>query len=444
MELKIPVFVPEEYLNQNPQFNALLHSLGEKCLTQDGTSQSIAKQLSQTQLQYDVVKQSYIQNSLILETVQEMTREQQNITSRDLRHKDCLSRLSKLLQVAQAQQVLEQVVANSSNTLSKCTFMNTSPEWLQEINDVQSIHADNMDDGSIQQYIIPEIEERLQSKLEAIVGFYEPSQVANNMFHLNDVEQKLYNHIESPSHRSFVSTSQHSNTFLQNSPAAALRREKQLLSEHKKYIQKQTLRVQKQNFKYHQKVWQSLTVITEMVEEFKLSYFAEFDKLTLDWIRQRILTMQKKLHTLKYQYLNLAFNQSSIPILKRMKDVLDNEQNTLQSQLSQVAYELEEYSKVGIGFDQLVEEYSSVLKRIEEKKWQLEELQQHNTENQNDEYIPQPITTTPVRSAKKPVNQVFSAPERHKVTNTYDQELRALLDDDDPYSQLSSGKHFHY
>lgn len=63
--------------------------------------------------------------------------------------------------------------------------------------------------------------------------------------------------------------------------------------------------------------------------------------------------------------------------------LVDAEQEETK-ELQRASHALQVYQSVGMGFDQLVKEYTFLLREIDNKKWALSELRQSNNQEDDD------------------------------------------------------------
>ena len=61
-----------------------------------------------------------------------------------------------------------------------------------------------------------------------------------------------------------------------------------------------------------------------------------------------------------------------------MHKILAANYNNLESQNNQLNAEIKKYSTLGDDFEKLVEEFSVIQKKINEKKWEIEQLHNPN------------------------------------------------------------------
>lgn len=77
---------------------------------------------------------------------------------------------------------------------------------------------------------------------------------------------------------------------------------------------------------------------------------------------------------MKNQYLTETYTAETVPALKKIRGYLETACRQALDEYENSLKKLQEYESIGLGFDDLVNEYASILNEIKEKTWALNEL----------------------------------------------------------------------
>jgi hypothetical protein len=98
---------------------------------------------------------------------------------------------------------------------------------------------------------------------------------------------------------------------------------------------------------------------------------------------------------LQLQLMNSIYTTESVPALQNIRHHLDQRIEELKHSYEETTQRLEKYRQLGQGFEILVQTYTHLLKRIEEKRWALQQLQHvHNDEKTHSSDDSLPIVTS--------------------------------------------------
>ena len=78
---------------------------------------------------------------------------------------------------------------------------------------------------------------------------------------------------------------------------------------------------------------------------------------------------------LKYQFLSETYTQLTVPALSKIKGHLLADRQKIQAEYEAASKRVKQYRCVGSGFEELVKEYTNIMKEVQNKEWALQELQ---------------------------------------------------------------------
>lgn len=142
---------------------------------------------------------------------------------------------------------------------------------------------------------------------------------------------------------------------------------------------------------------QSLSIISEILKSYKYEQTVYYDVKVCESLEKRCQTMNAKLEMLHHSLIRETYSQEAVIALKKIRFVktplsfffslplilfLFVRELTDASLLEAIALNntlrqrLGEYERVGLGFADIVAEYTKLLQEIEDKKWALQEISQ--------------------------------------------------------------------
>nr|CAG4715153.1 unnamed protein product [Naegleria fowleri] len=344
--------IPQEVMNENPQFCKLLSIISEHISPETGIRTEEEKELKRLESLLEREKQKYFQNLIILDTVKDMIEDEIEYRYDHPKLYNCLCQLDAKLLQSEVEQSL-----NISDT----------PHHLEEpVNiygiDPQSSNSNKSDDSNfandIQQLVIPELERRLEMMYEDLVQFYQPFPNQHTSIFVSDTTNSQTNQEKTLTHL----VKCHLNEIAQEKENILA--DKQKLHQ---YI-----------FAYFSKMNQYLHILCTLLDNYKFGSFRQYDESTISWLVERTEAMKLKLTSIKYEYLVSTYNKQTVPILHQMYKALDSTFEQLQTQSNHMDAEIKKYSSLGDEFEKLVEEFGMILTKIHEKKWEIEQLQNPN------------------------------------------------------------------
>jgi len=73
-----------------------------------------------------------------------------------------------------------------------------------------------------------------------------------------------------------------------------------------------------------------------------------------------------------------TYTKQNVPVFYQMQKTINSKYQLLEQQNNRITGELKTYTSLGDEFGKLVEEYAAVRKKINEKKWEIDQLHNPN------------------------------------------------------------------
>ena len=335
---QLPLKLTTRDVELHPEFSKLLYSLSSY-MSPHGTSAMAEKELKDAEDVLKHEKSNWIQQHILHSELTEMLMEQQlNVGS---------STPSSSGQFYKA--VGDCLTYAEIGDYLKCHPDPTSGSTLLGLSedDIKLANPSRKHSSSLQQKLIPELEQRLRKKGETLVNFHDTT---------GNIESGKF---------AFAKTSQ---------LPALLEAEKQEMETEQADLNRDKEQREKQFWQYYQTLMDSLGVLEHLIKKYRLQSQSESDTITAEWLTARCDAMCLKIKTLEYQLLCDTYYDETVRALTTIKNQLDLRIHETQKDLRQVGQSLQAYEAVGTSFDSLVEDYTKLRDEIDNKKWGLREL----------------------------------------------------------------------
>eukprot|EP01102_Stenamoeba_stenopodia_P001620 TRINITY_DN1145_c0_g1_i1.p2 TRINITY_DN1145_c0_g1~~TRINITY_DN1145_c0_g1_i1.p2 ORF type:complete len:210 (-),score=63.16 TRINITY_DN1145_c0_g1_i1:62-691(-) len=201
---------------------------------------------------------------------------------------------------------------------------------------------------SMQQFVLPELEDRLRKKSESIADFYDPT---HNESKIAFTKSSLLHGVISKK-------------------KVKQERELRLLALDK-------ANTERAFWEYFKLLAKTLDLTVEMLREYRIKQQYECDQIACKWLQERCKTMVLKLRVLKNQFLCDTYTPETVSALKKVKNQLELAKRDAVQEHERVLVKLQEYSSIGMGFDAIVKQYTGLLEEMKNKQWALNELQKN-------------------------------------------------------------------
>jgi len=350
LNCSLPVHLTSSNVQQNPEFAKLLTSL-TKHLTDSGMSLAVHKDMTQAEDALRQQKMKYLQLLTLYSEIKELLIEY-DLKKQDVHPSSTTSQLYEALKASLAQaEALDYLDFHPEGGEQSATLLGLKKEHLTGEHEKISVHQ------SLQQSIIPELESRLRSKCETVASFHKPAKQVEN--------EQL----------SFAKATQLP-AFLEN--------EKQLLEQEKKQIHHNRMLRDKQFRQLYEVLMQSLQTLEKLIADHRLQSQAKHDRVTAEWLTAKCDAMYLKIRVLQNQMIRDTYTPEAIEALKRIKAYLKDAEEESSAELFRLTQTLLAYESVGMGFDSLVQQYTTLMAEIDNKKWALTELRQSQDDELDD------------------------------------------------------------
>jgi len=350
LNCSLPVHLTSSNVQQNPEFAKLLTSL-TRHLTDSGMSLAVHKDMTQAEDALRQQKMKYLQLLTLYSELKELLIEY-DLKKQDVHPSSTTSQLYEALKASLAQaEALDYLDFHPEGGEQSATLLGLRKEHLTGEHEKISVHQ------SLQQSIIPELESRLRSKCETVASFHKPAKQVEN--------EQL----------SFAKATQLP-AFLEN--------EKQLLEQEKKQIHHNRMLRDKQFRQLYEVLMQSLQTLEKLIADHRLQSQAKHDRVTAEWLTAKCDAMCLKIRVLQNQMIRDTYTPEAIEALKRIKAYLKDAEEESSGELLRLTQTLLAYESVGMGFDSLVQQYTTLMAEIDNKKWALTELRQSQDDELDD------------------------------------------------------------
>lgn len=346
----LPVHLTSTNVQQNPEFAKLLTSL-TRHLTDSGISLAVHKDMIQAKDALKQQKLKYLQLLTLYSELKELLIEY-DMKKQHIHPGSTTSQLYEALKESLAQaEAVNYLDFHPEGGEQAATLLGLKPEHLIGEHQKKSVHQ------SFQQNIIPELESRLRSKCETVASFHKPAK------HVENEQLSFAKATQLPA-------------FLEN--------EKQLLEQEKKQLHYNRMLRDKQFRQLYEVLMQSLQTLERLIADHRLQSQAKYDRITAEWLTAKCDAMCLKVRVLQNQMIRDTYTPEAIEALKRIKAYLKEEEEESSAELLRLTQTLLAYESVGMGFDSLVQQYTTLMAEIDNKKWALSELRQSKDDELDD------------------------------------------------------------
>ncbi|KAL3858924.1 hypothetical protein ACJMK2_009173 [Sinanodonta woodiana] len=338
---QFPVHLTVTDVDQYPEFINLISELSS-FLTPDCISKHLQREHVQAEEAMRHERHSWLLNHILhnelheLEMYFELQGQDMSLSSND-------QQFQKVLQECLTLSEIGDYFDYSSDPSSKVALLGLTHEDLA----LHSKYKKHL--SSLQQKLIPEIEERLMKKCENLVSFYESQG--------NSESSKLM----------YARSSQ---------LPALVEADIQKLEEEKKLLHEDTLKRDKQFWLYYQILLDSLRLLETLISKYRLKDQPEYDAFTSEWLIAKCDAMCLKIKLVELQVLCDTYTVETIQALATIRRHAEIAIKESEKEKTHRSRALQTYQSVGMGFDSIVEEFGRLKKELENKQWALKELEQ--------------------------------------------------------------------
>nr|XP_006812145.1 PREDICTED: uncharacterized protein LOC102803208 [Saccoglossus kowalevskii] len=127
--------------------------------------------------------------------------------------------------------------------------------------------------------------------------------------------------------------------------------------------------------------WSGL--LSTVVKQHRLTSKAQEDIGTTDWLSERCRATCLKIKCVEADLLCETYPQKTVAALKQIKHHLSHAFHQCEKDLCRLTQAIEAYESLGMGFENLVQQYGELQEEIDNKRWALTELKQSIDEDED-------------------------------------------------------------
>ncbi|XP_065065033.1 HAUS augmin-like complex subunit 4 isoform X2 [Rhopilema esculentum] len=332
----------EGKISKYPKFEELMEMLGS-VVNEDCISRDAAEDLNEATNQLQEVKKVYFQREMILNIIKDILldkfvkREEGKINPED---KQAYAVLEESVRTAEAIHFIKMCWTDDKPYNSNL-FGLTDAKLNNRAKKKQKVKH------TIQQYFIPDIEQRLKQKCMDLIRLWDSN-------------------TESESDGLALAKAG-------NLPVLVEKELSRISGEEKK-IRKEKAIHQELLLRYKEALKDCIENLEGLLKTRILESSAESTRTTVEWLGTKCEAMQLKIKVLQLQLLKDTYNPDTIPALRQIRDSLNTALKDSKKELIKLEQTLKVYESIGSGFDSLVKEYAQLTAEIDNRKWALSEL----------------------------------------------------------------------
>ncbi|XP_033755196.1 HAUS augmin-like complex subunit 4 [Pecten maximus] len=328
-----------EDVESNPEFVHLLSVLTNH-INDEGVSSLVHKDLQQAEEELKHEKHSWLLQKILYHELEELLHDY-DIKSQDTALCTEDRQFHTILQETLTRSEISDYLYCSPDPSSKNTLLGLSEAELSQ----QNPHKKHL--PFIQQKLIPDIEKRLTEKCDTLINFHQTG--------LNE------DGIET----SFSPTTQ---------LPALVESDKHQLQKTKAQLKTLKHDKDKQFWLYYKTLIESLELLEEVVSKHRFQNQTEQNTVTTEWLVGRCDGLCLKIRLLEMQVLCDTYTKDTVKALHSVRDHLDTNFRDSDKEFHHISQALRSYESVGMGFDELVEEFRKLKEEKDNKQWALAEL----------------------------------------------------------------------
>ncbi|XP_071957377.1 HAUS augmin-like complex subunit 4 isoform X2 [Antedon mediterranea] len=335
--MSLPVHMTGSDVRKNPEFVKLLQAVSSH-LGPNGMSKQATQDIQMAKERLQREKRQYLQQLLLYDELQELLLEK-DIQNLEINPTSANAQFQEAVKTCLYTAELENYLLTDEDTPG---LLGLNKETLKKANP----HRHRV--ASIQQRLIPQIEENLQHKCQSLVEFHQPP-----------IDQ------ESCDKLIFAKATKLPDI---------LQSESRQLEEEKTNLKFAQAKRDKQFWQYFQAMMDCITTLEKLIKKHRLKFQADSDSVTSDWMSVRCQAMCLKIRFFKAQLLCDTYTKEVVETHKHIKKHLSHEYHENEKELNQVSQALQSYQSLGMGFDKMVQEYDQLQAEIDNKRWALSEF----------------------------------------------------------------------
>lgn len=324
-----------------PDFCSLLSILSTQ-ITPDGLSLQTTKDLKQAEEVLRHEKHAWLLNLILYTELQELALDY-DIKSQEVSLSSRDAQFHKILQGSLTHAEISDYLEFSPDPSSKVTSLGLSRDDLNWHNPCRQ-HL-----SSLQQALIPEVEERLRKKCENLVLAHDPLS---------------------------ANTSESTNLMFAKSSQLPVLVERDIhqLEESHRRLKEDQRKKEKQFTAYYQVLLDSLHLMQSLISKYKLGQQLEKDTITAEWLYAKCDAMCLKIKIVELQILCDTYTIETLDSLRIIRKKLEEAHKDSEKEKVHVEQAIKAYECLGQEFDQIVSEFGKFKDELENKQWALAEF----------------------------------------------------------------------
>ncbi|CAH1779388.1 unnamed protein product [Owenia fusiformis] len=339
----LPLKLTTEDIESSPQFVQLLSSLSRH-LTPEGVSVTKDKDLKEAQDSLKHEKHLWLTAHILHLELQELVLDNE-LKSLEIAPSSSQAQYEKAVkQNLSLNEVADYIDCDVDPCRGAALLGLTKQEVLRN-----NPHRKNM--KGIQQKLIPQLEERLRQKCDNLVTFHQTSTT-------QDTEEMTY------------AKASQLPTFIE-ADIRGLEAEKSMLK-------KDRSNREAQFWMYYKALMESMGVLEELLGTYRLQSQSEIDLINSEWLVARADALELKLKLLDVELQCETYYDATVKALTTIRRHLDVALHDGKKEKRHLEDQLQTYNAVGMGFDDIVSEYTKLKSDIENKTWALEAFNKYN------------------------------------------------------------------
>ncbi|XP_074646297.1 HAUS augmin-like complex subunit 4 isoform X2 [Tubulanus polymorphus] len=328
----MPDLSKEDY-QKYPGFVNLLNSITHH-ISETGISYDTVDEIAQARESLTFQKLKWINGNILLNTIHEIVEDQE---IEDTSQRQQSSKFSVAVKAMLNSAECSDYLTCHPDPTSNLTLFNLDKVDLQRLN--------KQEYESVKSELMSEIRKRLELKVRRLIQFHLPQQT-EGICSAEGFSRSIINDV------------------------SQLQQQKDLVKGEIK-LRHNLLEV------YHKVVMKSIRNVEELISTYKLKFQLNSDKTNCDWLLAKGEGLMLKLKKLECERLYYTYCQNDYEpakVLGKIERELDQRIEKKLSDLDDMTKVIEAYQSVGMGFDELVNEYSKLKQHYDMQKLALTDL----------------------------------------------------------------------
>lgn len=345
--MSLPTHLTGTDVENCPGLTNLLKNVS-KFLDKDGLLKSSKEDVQQAMDNLEKEKFNYYQEHILYHELHELMIDREILKSEiqdDSQSEQYIAALSECVGTAEVCNYLKPRTDTTAEVAS--TLLGLTPSDLEKFNPNMKKLA------VLQQQFIPDLESRLKLKCEEVAScHFSPSYPGK--------EQVSF---------------------------ARAARLPDILKEECMKLEEELLKSQLDKAQINVQFWQlcyalteALTILEALISKHRLELQAEVNSITVDWLSARCHAMHLKIRVFRSRLMCEMYKPEVVTALDQIREHLKLSIKERESEEIQLDQALRSYRTIGMGFEELVQEYEQLQNAVASKKWALTELKQSLTE----------------------------------------------------------------